>query len=242
MGLGIDLKSISFNNCGTGIRMNAGAAQARLLDPLLWSMLLSSMLKKASSQPYDSSSLPTTAGGLIPRKYTTNNVANSCSNALKEQFSLAQRDLWPSLRWVKDMDTRQTDLTKPRIHYSIFSAAALPNGSSYYECSKPQYEGIPVSQFVSILSSDAKGDGITDDTVVINSVLSRATAVGKVVFFDTSIYQVSSTILVPAGFKTCGKDVPFDNGSGSYSRTWTIPSCCMRWQLWRLWGASSGPI
>lgn len=90
------------------------------------------------------------------------------------------------------------------------------------------YEVIPVSQFVSLRSSGAKGGGITNDTAVINSVLLSGAAAGQIVFFDAGIYKVSSTILVPAGSKLVGETYLLIMGSGSYFSDMNNPQAVVR--------------
>lgn len=92
----------------------------------------------------------------------------------------------------------------------------LASGSSnYYTRSKPQYESLPTSSFVSVRTAGAKGDGKTDDTSAINSVLQTAASSGKIVFFDQGSYKVSGTIYIPPGSKIVGESYPVIMGSGS---------------------------
>lgn len=79
--------------------------------------------------------------------------------------------------------------------------SSLTSGSAYYARSKPQYEHLPLSQFVSIRGQGAKGDGTTDDSDAINAALSAAATAGKVVFFNAGYYKVTKTIVVPPGSK-----------------------------------------
>ncbi|KAH8673406.1 beta 1,3 exoglucanase [Xylariales sp. PMI_506] len=108
---------------------------------------------------------------------------------------------------------------------SSFQGAISPNarpasltqgGSAYYARSKPQYEGVPVSGFVSIRDAGAKGDGVTDDTDAINAALASAAKAGKIVFFDAGYYVVTKTIVVPAGSKITGESYPVILSSGAF--------------------------
>ena len=76
---------------------------------------------------------------------------------------------------------------------------------NYYVQSKPQFSNIPASKFVSVRDGGAKGDGVTDDTAAIQSVILAAATNGNYVFFDYGLYLVSSTIYVPAGSKIIGE-------------------------------------
>ncbi|CAG8892931.1 unnamed protein product [Penicillium egyptiacum] len=102
-----------------------------------------------------------------------------------------------------------------------FSALTRPNdlltgvSSNYYTKSKPQYESLPASSFISIRSAGAKGDGSTDDTATIQSALTSAVSSGKVVFFDQGVYKVTSTLYFPPGSRIVGEGYSVIMASGS---------------------------
>lgn len=101
--------------------------------------------------------------------------------------------------------------------------AGLVSGADFYHRSKPQYEGVPVTQFVSIRGAGAAGDGVTDDTAAINAALASAAAAGKIVFFDFGVYVVTGTIFVPAGSKIVGETYPVILSSGAYFANLATP-------------------
>lgn len=78
-----------------------------------------------------------------------------------------------------------------------------PNGG-IFERSRPQYESTPVSGFTNVCSGGAKGDGSTDDTAAINTVLARC-AGKSIVYFPAGTYIVTDTIVVPLGSKIVGE-------------------------------------
>lgn len=94
--------------------------------------------------------------------------------------------------------------------------ASLLSGGNFYHRSKPQYEGLAVSQFSSVRSAGAKGDGSTDDSAAIQSIINSATSAGKVVYFDAGLYKVTTTITIPPGAKIVGETYPVIMGSGSF--------------------------
>ena len=86
----------------------------------------------------------------------------------------------------------------------------------------PQYADHDVSQFVSVRSHGAKGDGKTDDTRAIQSILTKVGAefasaysrpdrttaqyaCDKIVFFDAGTYIITDTITIPAGARIVGE-------------------------------------
>lgn len=101
--------------------------------------------------------------------------------------------------------------------------AGLVSGTDFYERSKPKYELNWASDFVSVRTAGAKGDGVTDDTDAINEVLASAAAHGKIVFFDAGVYVVTSTISVPAGSRIVGEAYPIILSSGDYFADMSAP-------------------
>lgn len=89
----------------------------------------------------------------------------------------------------------------------------LDSSGSIFERSRPQYENVPASSFVSIKSKGAKGDGSTDDTKAIQSALDSATA-DQIVYFDHGAYLITSTIKVPKNVKITGEMWPLIMASG----------------------------
>jgi len=101
--------------------------------------------------------------------------------------------------------------------------AGLVSGADFYERSKPQYENVPVSQFVSIRAAGALGNGVADDTAAINAALASAAAAGKIVFFDFGVYVVTGTIFIPAGSKIVGESYPVILSQGAYFADMAAP-------------------
>ena len=102
----------------------------------------------------------------------------------------------------------QQELTAPSM------AASLMNGNKVFERSKPQYENVPASSFISVKSAGAKGDGVSDDTAAIQKVFDSATA-DQIVFFDHGAYVVSDTVKVPSNIKITGEIWPLIMVQGS---------------------------
>lgn len=91
------------------------------------------------------------------------------------------------------------------------------NSQRYYTKAKPQYENLPVSSFASVRAAGAKGDGSTDDTSALQSVLDSAARDHKVVFFDQGVYKVTRTLSFPPGSRIVGEALPVIMASG---QTW----------------------
>jgi hypothetical protein len=92
-------------------------------------------------------------------------------------------------------------------------AGLLTAAGTVFERSRPQYETVPASSFVSVRSAGAKGDGVTDDTAAIQAVLDAATP-DQVVYFDHGAYLVTDTVKVPKNVRITGEIWPLIMASG----------------------------
>ncbi|KAK0185857.1 exo-beta-1,3-glucanase [Armillaria mellea] len=91
----------------------------------------------------------------------------------------------------------------------------------------PQYEDIPVTSFVSVKDHGAKGDGRTDDTRAIQSVLNKHCD-SKVMFFDAGVYVITTTLTIPAGCRLVGEAWSEISGKGDYFKDIANPKVMVR--------------
>lgn len=97
--------------------------------------------------------------------------------------------------------------------YKSFSDAHFPElsdlklGNKYLERSKPQYDEVPASSFLSARQFGAKGDGVTDDTVALNALFHEAANefTDCVAFVDAGYYLVTDTIHIPPNVRIVGE-------------------------------------
>ncbi|KAJ5385529.1 hypothetical protein N7517_003440 [Penicillium concentricum] len=85
--------------------------------------------------------------------------------------------------------------------------ASLLKGGAIFERSKPLYENLAASSFISVKSAGAKGDGTTDDTAAIQKIFDSYKD-GQVIYFDHGAYVITSTIKVPKDIKITGEIWP----------------------------------
>ncbi|KJR86111.1 glucan 1,3-beta-glucosidase [Sporothrix schenckii 1099-18] len=97
--------------------------------------------------------------------------------------------------------------------YEAFNDAYFPEldelrlGIKYFERSKPQYDDVPVSSFLTARQFGAKGDGVTDDTVALNALFHEASNefTDSVAFVDAGYYLVTDTIRIPPNVRIVGE-------------------------------------
>jgi glucan 1,3-beta-glucosidase len=78
----------------------------------------------------------------------------------------------------------------------------------YYTRSKPQYEDLSSTSFISVRDYGATGDGQTDDTTALMNAISAAKAGNQVLLVDAGTYKVSQIIYIPAGSRIVGEAIP----------------------------------
>ncbi|PHH68139.1 hypothetical protein CDD80_222 [Ophiocordyceps camponoti-rufipedis] len=79
--------------------------------------------------------------------------------------------------------------------------------------SKPQYEWQSSQRFISVKSRGAKGDGRTDDTVILQDIFDQA-GPSDIIYFDHGAYVVTNTIRVPRNIKIVGEIWPLIMAGG----------------------------
>ena len=115
----------------------------------------------------------------------------------------------------------QAELNKP-----VLSDSLLSNGA-VFERSKPQYESVPASAFISVKSKGAKGDGVTDDSSAIQQILDSATS-DQIVYFDHGYYVVTKTIEIPKNIRIVGEIWPIILARGSFFGDQNTPQPVLR--------------
>ncbi len=219
-------KSLSINNCGVGIDMANGGSN-QLVGSVLVIDSTFSNTPKAIVTSFGSGSTPSSGGTLVidncdftsSQTAVASNTGATILNGGGVVASWAQGNAYSSAPinapHVKNMTRRapagnriQGSLPAPTKPGVLLGAAGR-----VFERSKPQYENLPASAFVSVKSAGARGDGVADDTAAIQAVFDRASS-GQVVYFDHGAYRITSTVRVPANIKITGEIWPLIMASG----------------------------
>lgn len=208
---------ISINNCTTGLNMSSGGSSDQAV---ISATLIDSSFKDtnvAIITAYTNSSLPEAAGSLILDNIMLMNVPI----AIKESQNtvLAGQKNGPLIISGWGEGNKYDPTGKTRIEGPIVPfprSETLSPGGKCYARSKPQYEDSPISEFVSVRSAGATGDGVTDDTLALNKVFLLAAITKKIVYIDSGVYRVTSTIRIPSRSRIVGESYPTIMGSGSF--------------------------
>ena len=221
------LKSMNFNGCDVGIDMSNGATNQTVGSVIVqdskWVSTPMGILTSYST----TANVPATGGTLVIDNCDfTGSVGAVVNNATmatilpggKVIASWAQGNAYTTGNDGSSSCSNTTSaVASHKLQGSLAAPtkpAALTSNGKIFERSRPQYETVPSSSFVSVKSAGAKGDGTTDDTAAIQAALNSAQA-NQIIYFDHGAYLVSSTIKVPANIKITGEIWPIILASGS---------------------------
>ena len=214
------LKSININNCGVGINMaNGGATQT------VGSIIVQD--SKFTNTPTGIITAFVNGGSVSNGTLVVDNVDfsgtskaiadASGSTVLAGGSKVASWGQGHAYTTGSGVTAKRAADTQIAIHGPLQAptkpATLLDSTGKIFERSKPQYETVPSSSFISVKSKGAKGDGVTDDTAAVQSALNSATQ-GQVVYFDHGAYLIKDTVKVPSNIKITGEIWPLIMADG----------------------------
>ncbi|KAH9988425.1 pectate lyase superfamily protein-domain-containing protein [Xylariaceae sp. FL0662B] len=205
---------LQINNCGKGIDLTAGGSDAQDVGSVT---IIDSSFKDTPvgiSTAYTSSSKPATAGSIILENLSLSNVPTAVEGTdgtLLEGGSTTIAGWGQGHQYTPDGPKQFQGTITPNTR-----PAELQGDNGFYSRSKPQYEDLDASSFVSARSSGAAGDASADDTAALQSAIDSAASGNKVLFLDYGLYKVTSTLSIPAGIKIVGEGFPVIMGSGTF--------------------------
>ena len=239
-----NFKSLSINNCGVGINMSSGGMNQTVGSVLLQDSKFTATPKGIITS-YGAGSVPATGGTLVIDNVDFTGCTTAVVNASGTTILAGGSKVasWAQGHaYTTGNDATNTSFTNAS---SVCTTGSAPVASStniqgaltavskptvlldaqgaIFERSKPQYEQYASSSFISVKSKGAKGDGKTDDTAAIQSILDSATT-DQIVYFDHGAYIISSTVKVPKDIKITGEVWPIIMASGTAFSDQTKPA------------------
>jgi glucan 1,3-beta-glucosidase len=191
------LKSIFINDCKVGLDMansplNQTVGSVLLLD----SKFTNTPIGVNSSFSQDS--IPHTGGTLIIDEVDFTGCTTAVQNAAGEPLLAGGRKV---ATWAQGNALAAGQAQVGRVQGDVTGAPTKPQSllgeNGWFERSKPQYENVDVSKFVSLKSKGAKGDGKTDDTAAIQAAIDGLQD-GEILHADHGAYLIKKTIDIPA--------------------------------------------
>jgi glucan 1,3-beta-glucosidase len=209
-------QGITINNCQLGIDISTGGSDQQSVGAITLFDSSFTNTPVAIKSAQNTTSVPHTAGSIILENVAIDNVGvvvqGPAGTVLQGSSGSSVIAAWgQGNEYTPSGPTRFTSDITP-----VSRPAGLLDGGKYYQRSKPQYESLPVSSFASVRDGGAKGDGTTDDTAALQSVINIAAGSGKVVYIDAGVYKVTQTLTVPANSKIVGEAYPVIMSSGDF--------------------------
>ncbi|KAH7407073.1 exo-beta-1,3-glucanase [Phaeosphaeria sp. MPI-PUGE-AT-0046c] len=203
------LKSIFINDCKLGLDMaNSPANQTVGSVLLLDSKLTNTPIGINSS--FTADSVPHTGGTLIIDNVDFEGCDTAVQNVAGETLLAGKKKV---ATWAQGNAMAAGQAAAGRVQGDVNGAPVKPQSllgeNGWFERSKPQYEDVDVSKFVSLKSKGAKGDGKTDDTAAIQAAIDGLQD-GQILHVDHGAYLIKKTIDIPAekNVKMVGEILP----------------------------------
>ncbi|KAI0425937.1 glycoside hydrolase family 55 protein [Xylaria sp. FL1042] len=241
-GIGADIgsqqyttRNLTFNNCNTAIHMiwdwlwlmqgvtiNGGQVGINMTSNTLDTITVGSLLlldSKISNVPVGISTLYKPNDEYTNNTLILNNVDMSegvpiAVSYAKDGSALLEGnkaiDGWVQGRDYSNGKGQAIQTTQDKIN---IPDVLLAGDGKVFTRTKPQYETIPASNFISVKSAGAVGDGKTDDTAAIQKVFDSAKD-GDIVYFDHGAYIISDTVHIPKNIKITGEMWPLLMATG----------------------------
>lgn len=227
-------RNMTFNNCQTAIFMNwnwgwtlqgitvngGGTALDMDVDPT--NQTVGSVLLADSTitgvqygvrfaYQNDSSNMYPTGGTLILNNVDMTGVSTAAvvDNSNNTILAPGKIDAWSSgMGYTASKNPTDTSIQGTRQENPIATPVKAPslldsNGNIFTQ-SRPQYESLTVSSFLSAKENGCTGDGFTDDTQAVQSFLQMAAQQNKVAYFEHGAYLIKDTVTVPPGVQITG--------------------------------------
>ncbi|OAL05122.1 pectin lyase-like protein [Phaeosphaeriaceae sp. SRC1lsM3a] len=203
------LKSIFINDCKLGLDMaNSPANQTVGSVLLLDSKLTNTPIGVNTS--FTADSVPHTGGTLIIDNVDFEGCDTAVQNVAGEALLAGKKKV---ATWAQGNAMAAGQAAAGRVQGDVNGAPVKPQSllgeNGWFERSKPQYEDVDVSKFVSLKSKGAKGDGKTDDTAAIQAAIDGLQD-GQILHVDHGAYLIKKTIDIPAekNVKIVGEILP----------------------------------
>lgn len=84
------------------------------------------------------------------------------------------------------------------------TTSSMPQ-SKFFTRRRPQYNNIGLTQIFDVTQYGAVGDGQTDNTAVLNSILAIAVNMSSVVYIPFGVYKITDTVQIPVGSRIIGQ-------------------------------------
>lgn len=205
-------KSVNVNNCKVGLDM-ANSPQNQTVGSVV--LIDSTFVTSGPAVNVSSFAEPANGGTLV-----IDNVDFTGSSVAVQNFDGAMMlagggvvQSWT--QGAKYMSDTKSKVAEPLTPASSKPAALLTPNGKIFERVKPQFEDYPSSAFRSVKAAGAKGDGVTDDSDAIQTLMNSIQP-NEILYFDHGAYIITKTINVPKDIKITGEVWPLIMANGPF--------------------------
>lgn len=206
---------LTISDCGTAFSMTNGASSGKLEVGSV--VIIDSEITNCPTfidQAWSRTTTPIGAGQLVVQNVKLNNVPVAVKGP--NGATVLAGGSTTIATWGQG--NRYTP-NGPEKFQGPMTVAARPAGlldnGKFYSKSKPQYETLATSSFISARGSGATGNGNTDDTTAVQNAINQAVSQNKVLFFEHGVYKVTNTLDFPPGLRAVGETFSIIMGSGN---------------------------
>ncbi|KAJ3493330.1 hypothetical protein NLG97_g4801 [Lecanicillium saksenae] len=200
------LQNIKIDNSNIGIDMSAGGNSQSVGSVLLLDSVISNTMVGISTA-YNPSQVGTNGTLVLDNVDFSSNVSVAVQNSRTKAAVLPGNvniESWSQGRAYVGSSGKAVQGTRPKVSKPN---GLLNNAGKWFTRSKPQYDTVAASRFISVKSAGAKGDGRSDDTAAIQAIFNQARS-DQIVYFDHGAYVITDTIKVPKNLKIVGEIWP----------------------------------
>ncbi|KAI7183784.1 pectin lyase-like protein [Hortaea werneckii] len=227
---------ITFNNCDIGVEMISGGSRPTynniIFGDSVWNNCGIGLVTN-----FNASTMPTSAGGLILdhcrfvdtpivlAQVNGTTIVDGCGapdcQGTREIELFVQGNTWSiydALTMESDEQCYGAQASGARVQQEwpaasrpVKSPSLLDENGNFRARSRPQYEGVPLANFRSIVrDGGCPNDGLTDATQCVQDFLdSLAANPGLVGFVDHGAYIITDTVNVPTDIRLIGEIWPY---------------------------------
>ncbi|KAH2525358.1 hypothetical protein KXW40_008848 [Aspergillus fumigatus] len=148
-----------------------------------------------------------TPSGTLTSLYSTNSTAFLLQNV---EFYNIEKAIMAERRADPILAGGENDVLIDAWGFGLYAQDADPyflqqRDIQLFTRRRPQYADIGHSQVFDVTSHGAKGDGVTDDTINLNSVFTVAVNLSSIVYIPHGVYKVTDTLKIPKGSRIIGQ-------------------------------------
>ena len=222
-------KDIFINNCAIGFDLSQGGDIPAVGSQLIQDTILTNVGYGIVTS-FSTNSTPTAAGTLVldnvdfvrtdPAMIDPNNNVLISGNQLVASFVQGRvYSAYESMEVINNLTCYLPAADSSRVQQMAQpppkSPSLLNPAGNIWRRGRPQYEGVPVTAFKSIIDFGCIGDGFADDTACVQNFLDSIDQANQIAYFDHGAYVISSTITIPNNIRIVGECWPLIMVDGS---------------------------